>query len=61
MDQIQGVYWIGEGGRHKRFPRRLSAHYNNGWELHCKVAMEGGNKSIYIYIYIGENCNGQTG
>jgi hypothetical protein len=25
------------------------------------VAMEGGNKSIYIYIYIGENCNGQTG
>ncbi len=59
MDQIQGVYWIGEGGRHKRFPRRFSAHYNNGWELHCKVAMEGGNKSIYIYI--GEICNGQIG
>jgi hypothetical protein len=49
VDQIQGTHWIGEGGHHKRFPRRISTHYNNGWELHCKTSckatMEGGNIS----------------
>lgn len=49
VDRIQGAHWIREGGHHKRFPRKISTPYNNGWELHnktsCKAAIEGGNKS----------------